>query len=322
MSGFGRAAFDLAIVSVLLDAGSGPVWRWQEAASGLAFSRSEGLGVASFHMFASGAFSSHAAQPLRCDAQRLASITAKEIAAGFQVKPRKNPLAGLEGRAALLRRLGETALANPAVFDAGDGPRPGALFDVMVSRLDEFARLPAAQILTQLLVNLGPIWPGRLALHGMSLGDTWPHPLARTGDAGDGLVPFHKLSQWMAYSLIEPLQWAGITVSDMDGLTGLPEYRNGGLILDMGLIALKHPAAASEKHAAGSALVVEWRALTICLLDEIARGVRLRLGLSAAQLPLAKVLEGGTWSAGRRIAREKREGGGPPLTIISDGTVF
>ena len=37
---------------------------------------------------------------------------------------------------------------------------------------------------------------------------------------------------------------------------------------------------------------------------------------------LAKVLEGGTWSAGRRIAAEKREGGGPPLTIVSDGTVF
>ena len=42
----------------------------------------------------------------------------------------------------------------------------------------------------------------------------------------------------------------------------------------------------------------------------------------AEQLPLAKVLEGGTWAAGRRIARERREGGGPPLTIVSDGTVF
>jgi hypothetical protein len=34
------------------------------------------------------------------------------------------------------------------------------------------------------------------------------------------------------------------------------------------------------------------------------------------------VLEGGTWAAGRRVAAEKRPGGGPPLTILSDGAVF
>ena len=46
------------------------------------------------------------------------------------------------------------------------------------------------------------------------------------------------------------------------------------------------------------------------------------LGKSAEELPLASVLEGGTWAAGRRIAAEKREGGGPPITILSDGSVF
>lgn len=71
-----------------------------------------------------------------------------------------------------------------------------------------------------------------------------------------------------------------------------------------------------------SALVVEWRALTVALLDETARLIRRSLGLDATALPLAKVLEGGTWAAGRRIAREKRADGSPPLTIISDGTVF
>ena len=45
-------------------------------------------------------------------------------------------------------------------------------------------------------------------------------------------MPLHKLSQWLAYSLIEPLQRAGIAVTDIDGLTGLAEYRNGGLFID------------------------------------------------------------------------------------------
>jgi Protein of unknown function (DUF1688) len=58
------------------------------------------------------------------------------------------------------------------------------------------------------------------------------------------------------------------------------------------------------------------------LLDAIARPIRQKLGMDAVSLPLAKILEGGTWSAGRRIAREKRADGGPPLAIISDGTVF
>ena len=58
------------------------------------------------------------------------------------------------------------------------------------------------------------------------------------------------------------------------------------------------------------------------LLDELAPLVRERAGRDAEQLPLACILEGGTWAAGREIAAELRDGGAPPLTIDSDGTVF
>jgi len=45
--------------------------------------------------------------------------------------------------------------------------------------------------------------------------------------------------------------------------------------------------------------------------------------LSKEQLTLAQVLESATWKGGREIAKEKRpESGGPPIEIISDGTVF
>ena len=313
----GRAAFDLAIVSVLLDAGAGPDWRFTDPATGLVSARSEGLGMASLRMFEAGAFSADPATPLRADGARLARITAEDIARGFQVSA-ENPLVGLEGRAALLRRLGETVLAGPAF--AVDGGRPGGLFDHLAAATGGV--VPASSILEALLLNLGPIWPGRITLGGLPLGDCWRHPLAAAPDATDGLIPFHKLSQWMAYSLIEPLQAAGLRVVEIDGLTGLPEYRNGGLFLDGGVIALKDPAAAGVAHDPGSSLVVEWRALTVALLDAIADPVRKRLGLSAEAMPLARILEGGTWSAGRRIAREKRPGGGPPLAIASDGTVF
>ena len=54
-------------------------------------------------------------------------------------------------------------------------------------------------------------------------------------------MPFHKLSQWLTYSLLEPFEWAGVTVTGLDALTGLPEYRNGGLLLDTGVLRLRDP---------------------------------------------------------------------------------
>lgn len=315
-----RSAFDLAIVSVLLDAGAGAQWRYEEGRTGETYIRSEGLAVASFDMFVSGAFSSKPEDPFRVDADVLMTLTAEDLASGFQVS-NDNPLVGLEGRAALLNRLGRVVATNPDIFGQVDDPRPGGLFDV-IAATEETGRIKATSILEALLTYLGPIWPGRITLGGVDLGDTWRHPLVEAPDATKGLIPFHKLSQWLSYSLIEPLEWAGLTVVDIDGLTGLPEYRNGGLFLDTGVISLKDPADAARAHAVDSEFVVEWRALTVALLDRIAEPIRAKLGFATEDFPLAKVLEGGTWATGRRLAKEKRGDGSPPLSVISDGTVF
>jgi hypothetical protein len=170
--------------------------------------------------------------------------------------------------------------------------------------------------------GFGDIWPGRIALQGVNLGDVGRHPAAATDDLTSELVPFHKLSQWLAYSLIEPLEDAGITVTDLDQLTALAEYRNGGLLIDLGVLRPKHPTVLGEAHPGASEVVVEWRALTIALIDRLAERIRVKLDLTSTELPLAKILEGGTWAAGRRIARERRPGGGPPLQLVSDGTLF
>jgi hypothetical protein len=317
-----RAAFDLAIVSVLLDAGAGPDWRYRDGATGLQVARSEGLAIASLRMFESGAFSDDPADPLRADATRLAAFTADDLARGFQVSEH-NLLTGLEGRAALIAGLGRVVLDNPAVFAMKDHARPGGLFDHLVSVADG-QPLPAHDVLRAVLHHLGPIWPGRISLNGVSLGDTWRHPVIVRVGPTNGLVPFHKLSQWLTYSLIEPLQEAGMGVVELGALTGLAEYRNGGLFLDAGVIALRDPTAALRAHDVGSELVVEWRALTVTLLDLVARRVREHLDAKSdvTRFPLGAILEGGTWAAGRRLANAKRPGGAPPIHVISDGTVF
>jgi hypothetical protein len=135
-------------------------------------------------------------------------------------------------------------------------------------------------------------------------------------------VPFHKLSQWLTYSLIEPLQEAGLVVQGLEALTGLAEYRNGGLFLDLGVLTPKHAAVLDQVHTPADEVVVEWRALTVALLDVLAERLRQQLGYTASELPLVKILEGGTWRAGRQIARTLRADGRPPLRIASDGTVF
>jgi hypothetical protein len=292
-----RRRMDLAVVSVLLDAGAGPAWSYREPGTGETYARSEGLGVASIQMFANGAFSRDAkGDPLRVDAERLAALTPADIAMGFQVRAH-NPLTGLEGRAELLRKLGGVGL-----------PRPGALFDIVAPGSGGGSEVKAASILAAVLDKLSPIWP-------LPMGDVWPHPAI-------GLVPFHKLSQWLSYSLVEPLQDAGLNVVELDQLTGLPEYRNGGLLIDAGALRPKQRALLEKTFATGDEPIVEWRALTVALLDRIAQHVRLHLGLDAARLPLVKVLEAGTWFAGRALAAERRPGGGPPIAVASDGTVF
>ena len=137
------------------------------------------------------------------------SLTTADIAMGFQVRAH-NPMVGLEGRVELLRKLGGVGLE-----------RPGALFDI----LSNDGEVNAAAILAAILDKLSPIWP-------LPMGDVWPHAVI-------GLVPFHKLSQWLSYSLVEPLQGADLKVTGLDALTGLPEYRNGGLLIDTGVLRPK-----------------------------------------------------------------------------------
>jgi hypothetical protein len=312
-----RAWIDLIVVSVLLDAGAGDAWRYREAATGQELARSEGLAVASLAAFEAGAFSSDPDRPLQADAAGLAQITAAKLARAFQVAA-DNPLAGLDGRVALLRALGAALAASPQLFA---GARPGGLIDYFDAAWPG-AALDSTAILRALLDGLAPIWPGRIELAGANLGDVWRHPAAGGAGPSAGLVPFHKLSQWLAYSLFEPLERAGRTIAQPGALTGLPEYRNGGLFVDLGVVVPRRAEILTTVHAPGDEVIVEWRALTVALLDRVAEAVRGRLGKSPVELPLARVLEGGTWAAGRAIARELRPGGGPPIQIRSDGTVF
>jgi hypothetical protein len=315
-----RSAFDLVITSVLLDAGAGAAWHYRDAASGLTRTRSEGLALASLRWFEGGGLSADPSQPLRVDAAALRRVDVAALRLALQAGE-DNLLTGLEGRAALLQRLGATLESRPDLFAISDSPRPGGLYDALRRRAAD-GRLAAATILETVLEAFGPIWQARPTLGGVPLGDCWPHPALMGERPEDRFVPLHKLSQWLTYSLIEPLEQAGIVVSGKHELTGLAEYRNGGLFVDLGVLDPRAPGARSSSHAVADPFVVGWRALTVALLDRLAPLVGQRLDLTPQRFPLASLLEGGTWAAGRQIARETRADGGPPFHVLSDGTVF
>jgi len=313
-----RRLVDLVTISVLLDAGAGPTWRYISA-SGDALGASEGLAAASLDLFLDGFFSTDAAMKARVNSLGLQQITEEALSRSLQVS-RSNPLLGLAGRARILKALGEALDKHPEFFGE-ELARPGNMVDYLLARA-EGSEIGLEHLWRVCSEGLYSIWP--LQPNGVLRGDIWAHSRLKVdGKPGSDLVPFHKLTQWLVYSLVDALDLAlGVKVTRLDALTCLAEYRNGGLLLDTGAIVLKDSSWLSQEVNVGTELIVEWRALTVVLIDRLAEELRKRLGLSKEQLPLAAVLEGGTWHAGRQMAKSLRSDGSSPIRIRLDGTVF
>lgn len=306
-----KAKIDLVFVSVLLDAGAGMQWQFKEAEAN--FSKSEGLALASWYWFLDGGFSSDT-DKYKVDAKKLCSLSIEDFNQYFQISS-KNPIIGAEGRLQLLHNLGKCLLSLTVAF-ANENPRPSDLLKLV---LKEDQSIDAHDCLVHILNYFSNIWPGGSTFSDQNLGDVWTYKAIGT-TSFEQLVPFHKLSQWLTYSLLEPIVEAGYKLLNLEQLTGLAEYRNGGLFYDLEVIQLKEKKLIKEAHKPDSHIIIEWRALTLILLDKLLPLVKKRIGVT--DFPLTKLLEGGSWRAGRKIAKEKRQDGGPPLQIDSDATVF
>ncbi|KAI5258062.1 DUF1688-domain-containing protein [Aureobasidium subglaciale] len=331
-----RRLIDLFVVSVLLDAGAGDTWKFEEPGSGDIYTRSEGIAVASLYMFTEGAFSTTEGVKHMVDARGLQSINEGTLAKGFQITP-SNPMIGVGPRAQLLSRLGDSLLQNPEIF--GPSGRPGNLVDHVINSADPGSKELDYRVFWMTLQNLLiPIWPKeRTQIDGTPIGDAWPLAvLQRQSDGKDvkaTIQPFHKLTQWLAYSLMVPfVRIMGYSWRNAHLGTGLPEYRNGGLFIDLGVLTLKPSALSRGLSTSGQKLpmfkdsgdeIVEWRALTVALLDEVYKIVEKQMREKGVQFSMAQMLEAGSWKAGRELAAERRpETKSSPILIDGDGTLF
>lgn len=311
-----KARFDLAVVASLLDADAGDAWTYREAETGSVLGRHEGVAVATFRAFQKGMFSSRAGDPLRADAAGLSKITAEGLEAAFPGAA-EHALHQLERRAELLRDVGGALLQSPHLFGQGEGARFGGLFDVCARRAAR-ATLAARDVFGALAEGLGPALDGPVALGGVHLGDVWPHVSGGGDGPGVGLVPIHRTLQLATYSLIEPLEEAGHTVADVHELTGLPEAWTGGLFVDTEVVVPKLEGTAAVVHAASAPLVIEWRALTVSLIDRLAEALRAELGVTETALPVGRLLPA-IRAAGQAAAQERRGSDVPPIRVDGDG---
>ena len=313
-----RSAIDLAVITVLLTAGSGPEWRYKEADSELEFNRTEGLSLAAFQMFRMGFFSS-TANPYQVDPEGLMLVTRDMIAEHFQVSD-KNPLFGLSERINIIQRLAKVLDANRSTFGLKVA-RPGNLFDVLTAKGRKRSLL-AAEIFSAFFESFQDIWPGATMISGKNMGDVGKHSKLKRPDKSSGYIPLHRLAQWMTHCLIEPFEWGGIKVTGLDELTGLAEYNNGGLFVDGGVLVPKDPAAFKKKWRPTDEFIIEWRALTVALLDDIRPLVADYLGLKLERFPMARMMQGGSFQAGQNLSLKKRPDGTPPFSIATDGIEF
>ncbi|KAH1553806.1 hypothetical protein KXX57_006474 [Aspergillus fumigatus] len=315
-------------------------WRFTEPDTDIVVGRSEGTALASYNMFVNGDFSTVDSE--RRDVvmgQALKDFDAATLQRGFQIDEKTNPLVGASSRVELLRALGQSLLNLPEIF--GPAGRPGNLVDYLLSQSSTTKEINYETLWTTLQTVLLPVWPSsRTHIDGRPLGDAWPlqvladdAQVTHQNSKCAHIQPFHKLTQWLAYSLTVPFErLLGVKWTNMDLGTGLPEYRNGGLFVDLGVLTLKPAAEEHGRHNSGSTLpafeatsdeIVEWRAMTVALLDKLHEQIMNSEVFSGVRLRLAQVLEAGSWKAGRELAAEKRpETRSSPILILGDGTLF
>jgi len=271
-----ESQLELVVISVLLDAGSGADWRYTDPNTQTIYTKSEGLGVASYRMYTKYRFP-----------------TEQQFAECLQISA-TNKLVGLHDRYAMLQRLKSS--------EHGKSPLEQIIRFFSPEQSENVISIEA--IFYKLKLALSDVLPDDVAIY-------------RGYD-----MFFYKLLQWLCYSVWEVLENFGYKITDTDMLTGLPEYRNGGLMVDLGTLTPRDRSMYAVQHEIQSEFIVEWRAMTVVLLDQIALLIRHRLKKTHTELPLSKILQGGTWYAGRKIAAELRADGVPPFKVISNGTVF
>ena len=315
-----RAAFDLAIVSVLLDAGAGTRWTYHDRMSGATVGRSEGLALATLTMFEDGAFSADPSDPLRVDACRAARSSGEKFRRGLQIND-ANPLVGVEGRISQLRRLGQVVAEHPEIFGQHDKPRPGGLYDALAAGFERADHPGAGD-------PFGTASPfdANLAIAPDACGRSVGRLLAAPAAADKGYDRWlGAVAQASAVACLFADRAAAMGRLRRDRRRrphwpcGIPQWR---AVRGHGRSQLARSRRCDARSRRGIAAGGRMARADRRAARRAGRQSTPSAEFGCAAFPLAKLLQGGTWAAGRALAGKLRADGSPPIRVISDGSVF
>ncbi|KAG0743827.1 hypothetical protein G6F62_005448 [Rhizopus arrhizus] len=348
-----RKIIDILVIACLMDMKPCQTWTYTEQSTGRKFKRKDGIAVAILDLFLSGTFSSDPSQPHRVDSEALMKLSLDTLCSGLQFNE-VNTFEGIPERHEILVHLGHALQNRTDYFGKDSVRRPGNLIDYLLDHPTTIKTkkgpLISIETIWPVVQEMGEIWASEDNIGGTKgYGDVWPCAILLNNNSNpnnttDHLVPFHKLSQWIVYSIVEPLEkLLGATIEGTDLLTPLPDYCNGGLLIDTGFLTLKpkdYERGIKNYHAnsllpyqpkievapmfdMSDPVVTEWRALTVAYLDLVADRVRQSFRLNKNLLSLSQLIQGGTWSAGRELAEISRPNTHePPIVIKMDKRVI
>lgn len=291
------AAADLALLALFMKTRHPGNWVFEDPMTGSKVAGDDALALAAFHMFASGSFSGEMTDPYRVDAETLVRLDLNELTSGLQWdRDADHELLG--AMQAHLKRFGEAMALRPDLFSEGNVTRPG----VLALRLagEAGAGIDASKLLDNLLETFAPVWDGGAKAGDVGLGDSFDYT-GKSAGSETTTVPFHLCAQEMVYSLVEPFAWAGFEVTGLQDLTPPSDLAHAALFVQTGVLAISSENDEALPEETKTDRMVELRAVSAALADKLADRLRSELDVSADQVPLTCILEGGTSRAGLRI---------------------
>lgn len=313
---------ELLLLSCFLDAGAGQNWKYNDSYFNCQLVGSEALAAASTDLYLkliSDNLISKKNISLTSDA--LKNMKFDEFSKSFQHDESNNALLGAKGRYDSLTQLGSCLELHPSIFVTSHKPELKNIYHFFQS-IVEHKSLNLEEVFKTIVFIFHDFFTSDTKINEINLCDSRIHSNLISLPLVGKKIPFFKLIQWMVYSIDDFFNSQGIPTINEEFLSGLAEYRNGGFFMDTNIINLKSKNLSHQSYSIDSELVTEWRALTITLLDEFLEELKIKRGYN--HLNMSKLLEGGTWIAGRKLARENRPDSpySPPIKIITDGKFF
>ena len=273
-------------------------------------SRSEGIAIAIYDMFVSGFFSSSIKNKYQVNSSILTYLRFRIFSEKFQ-NTINNSIIGIKNRHSLLINLGKTLKKNKL-------SRPSDFFD----KYNINDTISVKELWNFIVNDFKDIWNIYNKDDKETIGDIWTHPYLKIPCIEKSeLMPFHKISQWIIYSLIDVIKnYGNYKITDTMILSALPEYRNAGLLLEYQVITPKNRLAFSKIYTIKDTFVVELRGLTIAILEYLLNDINSERSIEE-KYSMSEFLENGSWSLGREIAYKKNNGD-LPINLILEGNYF